>query len=464
MTNRTVRALIVVFTLLTASTADAAIVTLQWDQNTDPSVLGYIVSYGTQSGTYTTTANVGNQASWSVTLNPTATTTYYFAVQAFNSSGTSGYSSQVSTIIVLSQPRLTIDGPATGSVQASDLLIAGWAVDTASTTGTGIDAIHVYAYPNPGSGAAPIFLGLASYGGARPDVAASLGASRYTNSGYTLPVVGLTPGVWQLSVYAHSKDANEFSIVRSNRITVYSPTAAPTPTGETAAIGVPVMSSTVTSWLSVGGWGVDLRSPGGPGVDVVQVWAYPNPGSGSTPLFLGNAPYGRARSDIASLFGTKFLNSGFHIDVMGMAEGMYDILVLPRSTVTGAYEVARVSRVTVRPSILMNVDSPAANATVSPSFTLSGWAFDRRATTSNGVDVLHVWAYPAGGVAPVFVGVASTVVSRPDVGAAYGQQYSGAGFSLVGNLPPGSYDLVLFAHSTISGTFENARVVHITVQ
>jgi hypothetical protein len=466
MTIRTVRALVVVWLLMMAASAEAATVTLAWDRNTDPSVQGYIVSYGTQSGTYTTAVDVGDQVTWSVVLNPSTTTTYFFAVQAYNATGTSAYSTEVSTVVVPSQSRLTIDAPAAGSVLPADLLLSGWAVDTASTTGTGIDAIHVYAYPNPGSGAAPLFLGLASYGGSRPDVGAVLGDARYSSSGYTLPIVGLTPGVWQLTVYAHSTVSGDFAINRSTRITVYSPTAAPAPTGETAAIGVPVMNSTVTSWLSVGGWAVDVRSPTGPGVDVVQVWAYPNPGSGSVPLFLGNAPYGRERADVAALFGSRFLNSGFHIDVMGMAAGMYDIVVLPRSTVSGAFEVARVSRVMIDPSVLMTVDSPATNSTVSSSFTLSGWALDRRATLNGGVDLLHVWAYPnpGSGTAPLWLGVAVTGLSRPDVGAAFGSQYSFGGFSLPANLAPGLYEIVLFAHSTVSNTFENARVVRITVQ
>ena len=459
--NRTVRALVIVGVLLMASSVEAAPVTLQWDRNADSTVQGYIVSYGTQSGVYTTTVNVGNQASWSVVLNPSATTTYYFAVQAFNSAGTSGYSSQVSTVVVPSQPRLTIDAPAAGSVLPSDLLISGWAVDTASTAGTGIDAIHIYAYPNPGSGRG--VLGVGSYGGSRPDVGAFLGNSRYSSSGYTLPVVGLAPGAWQLTVYARSTVANAFTIVRSTAITVLSPTAAPAPTGETAAIDIPVLNSTARSWLSVGGWGVDLRSQSGPGVDVVQVWAYPNPGSGSTPLFLGNAPYGRARADVAAVFGSRFVNSGYHLDVLGIAAGVYDIVVLPRSTVTGAFEVAHVTRVTVDPWVLMTVDSPAANSTVSSSFTLSGWALDRRATANSGVDILHAWAYPnpGSGAAPIWVGVAITGVSRPDVAAAFGQQYSHAGFNMPANLAPGVYDVVLFAHSLVSDSVrERPRVPH----
>ena len=462
MNHRIVRALVFLFALLPASVAHAAIITLQWDRNTDPAVTGYLLSYGTQSGTYSTTIDVGNQVTWSVTLNPTGPSTYYFAVRAYAGAEISDYSAEVNTVVAQSQPVLTIDAPAQGSLQEGDLLISGWAVDKASTTGTGIDALHVYGFPNPGSGAPAVFLGVASYGGLRPDVAAALGAPRYTNSGFTLPVVGLTAGPWQVSVYAHSSVTNNFALVKSTQFFVVG--VGPASRGVLAALGPPTMNSTVTSWLSAAGWALDLRSPGGPGVDVVQVWAYPNPGSGAQPLFLGNAPYGRARPDVGALFGSKFTNSGFHLDVMGMAEGMYDIVVLPRSTVSGAFELARVSRVIIRPSIVMTVDAPVVNATVATTFTLSGWAFDRRATASAGVDVLHVWAYPGNGGTPVFVGVATTGNSRPDVAAAWGAPYSHSGFSVTGSLAPGPYDLVLFARSTVSGDFENARVVHINVQ
>jgi hypothetical protein len=55
-------------------------------------------------------------------------------------------------------------------------------------------------------------------------------------------------------------------------------------------------------------------------------------------------------------------------------------------------------------------------------------------------------------------------MSRPDVASAFGSQYSHAGFSVVGHLAPGAYDMVIFAHSTISNNFENARVVRVNVQ
>ncbi|MEE8346433.1 MAG: hypothetical protein V3S20_03695, partial [Dehalococcoidia bacterium] len=57
---------------------------------------------------------------------------------------------------------VTIDAPAPG-LAAQPFVISGWSVDYAAPRGTGIDAIHVYAYPANASGtptgAKPVFLG-----------------------------------------------------------------------------------------------------------------------------------------------------------------------------------------------------------------------------------------------------------------------------------------------------------------
>ena len=67
--------------LLTAATVDARPITLVWDASPDPSVAGYIVSYGTEPGTYSDSIDVGNLISWQVDL-PGAQ--YYFAVRAYD--------------------------------------------------------------------------------------------------------------------------------------------------------------------------------------------------------------------------------------------------------------------------------------------------------------------------------------------------------------------------------------------
>jgi hypothetical protein len=59
--------------------------TATWDANTEPDIDGYILSYGTQSGQYSNSIDVGNVTTWQVILSTGQR--YYFAVRAYNSSG-----------------------------------------------------------------------------------------------------------------------------------------------------------------------------------------------------------------------------------------------------------------------------------------------------------------------------------------------------------------------------------------
>ncbi len=66
-------------------------------------------------------------------------------------------------------------------------------MDQGAPSGPGVDVIHVYAVSNAGAGPAQC-VGAGVYGGGRPDVAAYLGHSQFTPSGYGLSVVGLAGG------------------------------------------------------------------------------------------------------------------------------------------------------------------------------------------------------------------------------------------------------------------------------
>ncbi len=80
-------------------------VTLAWDApttNEDGSDLtdlaGYRVYYGTSSGSYTNSVNIGNITG--ATINSLSSGTWYFAITAYNSSGIeSSYSTELSTTI-----------------------------------------------------------------------------------------------------------------------------------------------------------------------------------------------------------------------------------------------------------------------------------------------------------------------------------------------------------------------------
>ncbi len=83
----------------------AADVSLAWDANTESDLAGYRVYYGTSSRQYGGPIDVGNptpvgnQVSYIVT-NLTPGVQYYFAVTAYNSSGSeSGYSNEVTTVV-----------------------------------------------------------------------------------------------------------------------------------------------------------------------------------------------------------------------------------------------------------------------------------------------------------------------------------------------------------------------------
>jgi len=76
---------------------------------------------------------------------------------------------------------------------------------------------------------------------------------------------------------------------------------------------------------------------------------------------------------------------------------------------------------------------------------------------------VHVWAYPVTGAPPLFLGVAAYGGARPDIGALFGAQFIGASYRLVvDDLPPGTYDVVVYPHSAVTGDFRGAQVVRVT--
>jgi hypothetical protein len=111
------------------------------------------------------------------------------------------------------------------------------------------------------------------------------------------------------------------------------------------------------------------------------------------------------------------------------------------------------------------IDLPAAQATVVQPFIVAGWAVDANDQAGTGIDTLHVWAYPVGGGNPIFVGVAAYGGARPDVAALVGARFRASGYGVtVDGLPPNTYDLAVFAWSTVENRFLPARVVRVAVR
>ena len=82
---------------LLGAAADASAVSLSWDQNPEPDIAGYTLSYGTSPGQYIGTIDVGNTTTYQFS-EPNPSTRYYLALRAYNTAGLfSGYSNEVST-------------------------------------------------------------------------------------------------------------------------------------------------------------------------------------------------------------------------------------------------------------------------------------------------------------------------------------------------------------------------------
>jgi hypothetical protein len=103
-----------------------------------------------------------------------------------------------STMISIDSP--TEDTTVTGGRQ---ILIGGWAADR-DGPGTGVDMVRVYL--NNRMDAGGTLLGEATYGELRHDVAAALGSSSFTSTGFNLlwTPTDVSSGQHTLYVYAHS--------------------------------------------------------------------------------------------------------------------------------------------------------------------------------------------------------------------------------------------------------------------
>jgi hypothetical protein len=235
------------------------------------------------------------------------------------------------------------------------------------------------------------------------------------------------------------------------------------------SLDAPRNASSISENVVIGGWAADLGAATGSGVDTVHVWAYPNPGSGQAAFFVGAATLGIARPDVAAAYGLPRLsNSGFMLQTTLAPGVVYDLVAFARSTVSGTFNNGRVARVTVlapqsRPVI--SIDVPSFNATVSSAFLVAGWALDLASASGPGVDAIHVWAYPVGGGAPRFAGASATGFLRNDVAAAFGSAaFAPSGYNVWCQLPPGTYDVVVYARSTVALTFNNWLAVRVVVR
>jgi hypothetical protein len=237
-------------------------------------------------------------------------------------------------------PLMNIDVPAPSAITTpnSGLMLAGWAIDAGALSGTGVNTVHVWAFPV--GGGSPQFLGVATYGYARPDVGGAFGG-QFTPSGYALSFALPTPGTYDIAAFAFSTVTNGFNNVKTVRVTVEAPPSIPY-----MWVDAPGRGDNVSQNITVAGWAVDLGQGTGSGVDAIHVWGYP--ANGSAPIFVGYGIVGLLRPDVGAAFGSsRFTPSGFVVQGT-LPPGDFTLAVFAHSTIANAFNNVSVVKVTVR--------------------------------------------------------------------------------------------------------------------
>jgi hypothetical protein len=347
--------------------------------------------------------------------------------------------------------QLKLDSPFSGSIlgRNSVLEVKGYAADLGATSGTGVDYVTITAVPTNG---APIDLGTVTSFSPRSELTGTLGA-QFVNSGFSVTKSGLPSGSYTIRVVPHSTVTNSVGAAATASITVNASLPL-------MSIDSPGSGAAITGRITVQGWALDRFSDSGAGINAVHIWAFP--AGGGAARFFDVATIGLSRPDVGSAFGdTKFNNSGYSA-TGSLPPGSYTLIAYANDSYSGTFSISSAKTITVQRSAFMAVDTPSGATSVGA--TISGWAVDLAATSGAGIDVVHVWAFPTNGGPAVWVGQAAVNAPRADLGSALGSQFTNCGYSLtLQNVGAGSYTLVAFGHSAVTGNFDVSIAVPITV-
>ena len=311
---------------------------------------------------------------------------------------------------------------------------------------TGIEALGFFAYEAAFGGGVRVAVGDVNFDG-RADIVTGPGPGR-------LPEVRVFDGTSGAQVGAVQAYVSSFTGG------VFVATAVPV---DRMVIETPADGTSFFGGFTITGWALE-EGTGDAGISGINVSAIPV--GGGAAIALGSAVLGDSRPDVAVIYGPIYTAAGFHLNVTGLAPGVYDLRLTARSTVSGAANLIRTVRVTIgtTPVPLLAIDIPAPGRTANGTFGVAGWALTPQTLPAPGVDAVHVWAAPLDGGPWVFVGAAILGVPRPDVALAFGPQYATAGYYLtVTNLAPGTWDLYVFPRRTGNAAFSLPRAVRVTV-
>jgi hypothetical protein len=207
----------------------------------------------------------------------------------------------------------------------------------------------------------------------------------------------------------------------------------------------------------IDGWALDLDALESSGIDAIHVWAEPL--AGGPAQFVGSA-VGRyatglsdgqmelPRPDVAAAYGAQYATAGFSVPLLrALPAGSYRVTAYAHSSYAHAFVATGSVTMTAPVSARVVVETPPSGAIVSQPFTVAGWAIDLigRLSNGSGIDVVQLYAYPATGGAPLFLGTAGSV-QRPDIAAQFGPGFLWSGWTVTASgLPAGRYTLAVFA-------------------
>ena len=290
------------------------------------------------------------------------------AITVANPDGQSATSGAILTI--QAGAAMSIETPTAGAA-GQPLLVSGWAIDSAALSGSGVDGVDIYA--NPAAGAA-VFLGSATYGGARPDIAQLYGA-RFSASGFSLRTSTILPaGAYTISANAHSTATGTFNNMQTVAVTV----AAPAP--PFGSLDTPADNIAASGELGVTGWALDAAA-----IKEVDIYRDPVAGEPTGLVFIGKADIVRgARPDVQAAFPTFPNNDaagwGFMI-LTNMfpngGNGAFKLSVIAvnyagLTTLLGTRHVTGANAASLLP--FGTIDTPSQGQTVSGTLVNFGWA------------------------------------------------------------------------------------------
>jgi hypothetical protein len=226
-----------------------------------------------------------------------------------------------------------VDVPAAGASVGADqpLVVSGWFVDQTAQGWAGVDDVQVF---DGLSGSGGTFLGRATLGLARPDVAQALGNGFWASSGFSAVLSPLPAGSHTLSVYAHTPSKGWWFTQVPVTVGASTPTAA----GPVNVLVAPAASEKVSRKLDtyqIRGYAYDSTAGTGTGVDRVQVYMDEPRGQGG--MFVGDAQFGGSTPSAAAQFGPRFAEAGYRIDIdpENFTAGNHHLFTYARSSVTG---------------------------------------------------------------------------------------------------------------------------------